>query len=176
MIKITAVAAAALGLAAASSAQTLFDSPSNIALRIGIAFPTDGDTRSFLNDPLNSLGLDYFVPRAIVPGANGETVISVDWLSKGITGNTANFVPVTINQRWYDNSTYTGLGDPRSYYSLGAGIAFVDINGSDTALALRGAYGYEFSTHLFAEAAFTYMGDTSGFNGTNFGINFGYRF
>jgi hypothetical protein len=176
MIKFTAVAAAAIGLAAASAAQTAFETPTNLALRLGIGFPTDDRTQNFLDDPLTGFGLDYFLQRGLISGANGEAVITIDWLTKGLKGNQGYFLPITINQRWYDNSKYSGLGDPRSYYSLGAGVAYADITGADSAIALRGAYGYEFSTNIFAEAAFTYLGDTSSFNGTNVAVYIGYRF
>lgn len=166
------VLAALGGLAAASSAQSL-ESPTNIAFRLGIAFPFDERTRDATGNLLD-VGADFFLNRSLIKGERTETFFSVDWLSKSGNGSKGNMFPILVNQRWYSPQT---MGDEnRTYFHAGLGVALMDIGHSETVLAGRFGGGMEFSRHLFGEANFLVTGDADGYRGTSIAFQVGYRF
>ncbi len=154
-----------------------FGNPTDLSVRVGAAFPLDKSTRSNMNDVLMGIGFDYFLPRALVPGANGESTISVDWLSKSIQGSGGNMFPIMLNQRWYNNEGYTGLGDRRTYFFAGIGLVVIDFGGSsNTSFGGRAGIGVEFGEHLFGEASLVLSDEHNGASATNVGLWLGYRF
>lgn len=167
-------------LAGASFAQVNnweFGNPTNIAVRGGIFLPLISDTRDILGNSAMGLGFDYFLPRAIIPGANGESSISVDWLAKNTMGKDVNMFPIMVNQRWYNNQGYEGLGDQRTYFFAGIGMAIISGNGSSkNVLAGRAGIGIEMSEHLFGEAAFLMSSEKNNLAATGLGVWIGYRF
>jgi hypothetical protein len=168
--------AALVGAAAMSHAQLNMQQPTNLAFRLGIGLPFDEETRDHIGSTLLGVGVDYFFERALIPSANGETYISIDWLARGSNGEHGNMFPIMLNQRWYamdDNPN----DDRRTYFFAGLGAAFMDIDESDTVLAGRVGLGAELGPNIFGEANLVLTGpDSGGFHGT--GINFyvGYRF
>lgn len=166
------ILAAMGGLAAASSAQSL-ESPTNLAIRLGIHFPFDENVRDASGNLVN-VGVDFFLQRSLLKGERTESYFSVDWLSKSGNGDKGNIFPILINQRWYSPQA-TG-DENRTYFHAGVGAALMDVGSSDTVLAARIGAGVEFSKHLFGEANFLITGDADGYRGTGIGLQLGYRF
>lgn len=167
---------ACLGIAAFSTAQLNFDDTSDLQLRLGYVFPFDDDTRNVTGDLLG-VGADYFLPGTLIPGANGESYVSLDWLAKSASGAKGNMFPIMINQRWYGGDVSPYTYGQRSYYFVGLGIAVIDIVTTDTVLAGRIGAGMEFGEHLFGEATFVISGEgNGGASATSGGLYIGYRF
>lgn len=165
------LALAALGLAAMGSAQTTFDEPTNVAFRLGFAYPIDDVTRDIVRNFIG-VGMDYFPNFSLLK--TGETTFSFDWLGKSGSGAKGNIFPIMVNQRWYQGDTKAG--DRRSYFFLGAGIAVIDVVSTGTVLAARGGYGFELGEKIFGEATFIYSGEAGGARATSVGFYLGYRF
>lgn len=173
MRNLTAVAVvAALGIAGAASAQqtrTLNLTPSGLSVRGGVVFPLDSNLRDVSNS-LIGLGVDYQLPTPLIKG--GETYLAFDYFAKKIAGEGGRVWPVTINQRVYANNN----GGRRTYYFLGAGVAFIDVNKAQTVLALRGGFGTELSDRIFAEVAGTVSEKGKDTSANAVGLYLGYRF
>lgn len=165
------IALAALGGAALASAQTV-TTPTNLALRLGVAYPIDNTTRDLVKNFIG-VGADYFFDRSLLEG--GETSLSFDWLGKSGSGSKGNIFPIMLNQRWYNANTM-GEDERRSYFFLGAGIAIVDVVSTKSVLAARGGYGMEFGEHLFGELNLIISDDAHGARANSAGIYIGYRF
>ncbi|AIE84960.1 hypothetical protein [Fimbriimonas ginsengisoli] len=174
MRKIYTVAAtiAAIGIAGVAAAQSPTQpdlTPVNITVRAGIALPLDSALTNVGNTLLD-LGVEYMIPTSLVKGS--ETFISLDYWTKGFNGN-GNVIPLMVNQRWYQ-----GGADvlKRRYFFLGAGVAFVDVNRSNTAIGIRGGIGQELGEHIVAEIA-GYLSDRAGGARANaITFSLGYRF
>lgn len=165
----TLIALAALGGAAFGSAQ--IGTPTNVAFRLGAAYPIDNTTRDTVKNFIG-VGFDYFFDRTLVPG--GETSLSVDWLGKSGSGAKGNAFPIMLNQRWYNQGSTED--DRKSYFFLGAGVAVVDVTSTKTVLAGRAGYGVLFGEHLFGEMNFVLSDDANGARATSLGFYLGYRF
>lgn len=165
------IALVALGGAAFSQAQAV-GTPTNIALRIGYAYPIDNTTRNLVRNFIG-VGFDYFLDRSLLEG--GETTVSVDWLGKSGSGAKGNIFPIMLNQRWY-NPNMTEEDSNRSYFFLGAGVAIIDVNSTKTVLAGRGGFGMEFGEHIFGELNIVISDDANGARANSAGIYLGYRF
>lgn len=174
-ILVLAVLASAAAMSHAQN-NSLLEPPSNVAFRLGFGFPFDEDSRDHIGDTLVGIGADFFLNRGLIPGANGESYISIDWLARGIDGEHGNMFPVMINQRWYAKDD--NLEDfRRTYFFAGLGVSFMDIDKADTVFAGRVGLGAEFGQNIFGEANFTLTGrDSSGFYGTGANFYIGYRF
>lgn len=159
---------AALGASAFSTAQIA--EPTNLSLRLGWAYPIDNATRDLTRN-LIGVGADYYFQRSLF--GNGDTTLSVDWLGKSGSGAKGNIFPIMLNQRWYND-----VSDDmrRTYFFLGAGVAVIDVNSTDTALAGRAGFGMELSEHIFGEATLIYSDAAAGARATSVGVYIGYRF
>jgi hypothetical protein len=169
MNKLIAVAAAA-SLSVGALAQ--FDTPVNLAFRIGYAYPLDSKTRDTVRNFIG-VGADYFFGKSLI-GQNGETTLSFDWLGKSGSGAKGNAFPIMLNQRWYGPAR-PGT-EQRTYAFLGLGVAIVDVVSTDTVLAARAGYGVELGPKIFAEGTFLFTDDASGARATSVGVYLGYRF
>lgn len=165
----TLIALAALGAAAFSSAQ--IGTPTNVAFRLGAAYPLDNTTRDSVKNFIG-VGIDYFLERSLVEG--GETSLSFDWLGKSGSGAKGNIFPIMLNQRWYNQGST--VDDRKSYFFVGAGVAIVDVTSTKTVLAGRAGYGVLFGEHLFGEMNFVLSDDANGARATSIGAYIGYRF
>ncbi len=165
----TLIALAVLGSATFASAQIA--TPTNLALRLGYAYPLDNATRDVVKNFIG-VGFDYFFDKSLLQG--GETYLSVDWLGKSGNGDKGNAFPIFINQRWYNPGSNEDQN--RSYFFLGAGIAVVDVTSTKTVLAGRAGFGTEFSEHLFGELNLILSDNANGARATSAGVYIGYRF
>lgn len=168
-----AAVVAALGIAGAASAQqtrTLNLTPSGISVRGGIVFPSDKALQD-VSKTLIGLGVDYQLPAPLIKG--GETFIAFDYYAHKIAGEGGHAWPITINQRIYTGGSEANR---RTYFFLGAGIAFIDVTNSDTAVAFRGGFGTEVSDRIFAEVAGTLTDKAGGSRANAVGLYVGYRF
>ena len=168
--------AALVGTAAVSHAQFNMETPTNLAVRLGIGLPFDEGTRDRIGSNLIGVGVDYFFDRSLIPSANGETYLSFDWLARGSNGEHGNMFPIMLNQRWYAPDDNTE--DYRQvYFFAGLGIAVLDIEESDTVFAGRVGLGAMFGRNLFGEANLVLTGaDEFGLHGTGINLYLGYRF
>ena len=167
----TLMALAALSAASFASAQQIA-TPTNLALRLGAAYPIDNTTRDNIRSFIG-VGFDYFFQNSLLPG--GETYVSGDWLGKTSSGDKGNIFPFMINQRWYNKGAELDYGR-KSYFFLGAGIAVVDVTSTKTVLAGRAGYGMEFGEHIFGELTFVISDDAHGARANSIGGYIGYRF
>lgn len=167
----TLIALAALSATALASAQTV-GTPTDIAFRLGAAYPIDETTRDSVRSFIG-VGVDYFLPRSLVAG--GETFLSFDWLGKSGSGSKGNAFPIMLNQRWY-NPNSSNEYNRGSYFHLGAGVAIVDVTSTKTVLGARAGYGVFFGESIFGEINFVYSDDANGARATSIGGYIGYRF
>jgi hypothetical protein len=162
---------AAFGIAGAAVAQRndadLY--PYGITLRGGVAVPIDKNLTNVAS-ALANIGVEYDLRTPLLK--NGETYLTFDYFFKGFGGNGGGSVmPIMINQRMY-----TSQLDYRSYFFFGIGAAFINVNGSGTALAARGGVGQELGPRTIAEIA-AYISDRAGgARATAITFNIGYRF
>lgn len=168
-------AAAAAAIATVGLAQSNIESPTNIAFRVGGAYPLDSDVRDIAKSFIG-LGVDVFLSRSILPGQNTESTISIDWLGKSSAGTKGNIFPVLLTQRWYSASEVDSIDNKRTYYFGGVGFAVVDLNSTKTVLALKGGLGYEFNKNIFAELSAMYAEPANKLRASNVAIHLGYRF
>ena len=162
--------------ASMSLAQTTIETPSNISVRLGWAYPLDSDTRAITGNLLG-VGFDYFLNRTLIPGANGETYISADWLGRSASGSKGNMFPLMLNQRWYSAPSMVGGADGnRTYYFVGAGAYVMDVTNTKTVFGARVGLGMELGEKLFAEANLSYTEAANFRRGSNIAIYIGYRF
>jgi len=155
---IAAATVAALGIAGAAAAQSPTQSdltPVNVTIRGGATIPLDSELTN-LGNTLLDLGVEYQLPESLF-GKLGETFVSLDYWGKGITFGQGSVVPLMLNQRWYVGGTQR----QRSYFFLGAGVAFVDVASSNSAVGLRGGIGQELGDHIIGEIA-GYISDRAG--------------
>lgn len=165
------ILAAGLGLAAMAGAQAQDITPTNLAIRAGVAYPLDNATRD-ITKTLIGAGVDYYFPVRYI--ADSDTFLSIDWLGRSGSGAKGNFFPIMLNQKWYSaNQTYFGT---RSYGFLGLGIAVVDVFTTKTTIAARFGFGLELGGSMFTEATFVFSDNAAGAKANNVGVYFGYRF
>lgn len=173
-----AASIAALGILGAASAQNN-NAPSDFALRAGIVFPIDNNLRSASN-LWYGVGVDYVFPNQVIRlGKDSETYVSVDWFGRSTSGQRGNVFPLALNQRFFTSVKSGGLEKyGRTYVTVGAGAAIIDVNGSSaTKWLFRGGMGVELSHHLSAEAILTISDKTAANVRANaVGVYFGYRF
>ena len=160
---------AALGMSVLSYAQN-FDQPTNIAVRLGYAYPIDPTTRDLVRGFIG-VGVDYFPQLTLLK--NAETSISFDWLGKSGSGAKGNVFPILLNQRFYNNSE---TGEKKSWFFFGAGVAVVDIVSTKTVWAARVGYGFMLGENLFGEIPFLYTDSAGSARATSLGFYLGYRF
>lgn len=170
-MKVLGMTVLALGLAAVSNAQPREDvTPTNIGLRVGVAYPLNDTTRN-LTKTLIGVGADVYFTQEWIKGS--QTFVSIDWLGKSGSGAKGNIWPVMINQRWYAKN---GIEGKRGYFHVGAGIAFVDITSSRSTIAGRLGFGLELGPNIFSEANFVISDNANGAKADSVGIYIGYRF
>jgi len=165
----TVAAFGIVGVAAAQSSNSPDLTPTGVTVRLGASIPLDSSLTN-LGNTLLDFGAEYTIPTPLIKG--GETFLSVDYWGRNLNFGQGSVVPLFINQRWYTGSTET----KRTYFFLGAGIDFIDVVSSNTALGLRGGFGEELGEHIIAEVA-GYISDRAGgarANAVTFSI--GYRF
>lgn len=173
-MKRIAVVAGLAAFASLGLAQSI-DTPTNIALRVGYAYPLDNQTRDLVKGFLGA-GVDIFLTKSLLPGERTETAISLDWLGKSSSGSKGNVFPLLVTQRWYTDSAANAIGLGRYYYLGGVGVAVVDVTSTKTVLALKAGLGFEINNNIFAEASFLYTEKANNARGTNLGFHLGYRF
>ncbi|MBS1709804.1 MAG: hypothetical protein JSS65_13915 [Armatimonadetes bacterium] len=164
------LALAAIGLAAVSNAQ--WSTPTNLGVRIGWVYPIDSGLRDVAPTYLGA-GVDYYPDFQLLKG-NGETYLSFDWIGKSGSGAKGNLFPILLNHKFY--GTQTDKNQPRSYFSLGAGVAIVDVTSTNTVLAAKVGVGRELNENLFLEGNLFYTDSSAGVHGTSLGFYLGYRF
>lgn len=146
----------ALGLSAtlvASPALAQESRPLGLALRAGLFWPTNSNTRNMEGDTWFSLGAEYKIRdlslATMDTGMPAALTLSLDYQGKG------NFrhVPVLVNYVARNNQVF---------YSVGLGVGFTRVpivGGTDdkTRLAYQLGIGYDFqqgSTPVFVEAKY----------------------
>ena len=176
MRNVLTIAAAALGVATASTAFGQTQDPEalvpvNVSVRLGIGLPIDDNLRDLSSTFLN-FGAEYRLDNSLLRG--GATYFAVD-LFKGNTNDDGYVIPLTINQRFY----LRNIGDGRRTYAFGGiGVGFVKGNDSwDSNFAVRGGLGAELGDRIFAEGALmlTNAGDNR-VHGNLISFSIGYRF
>lgn len=167
-------AAAAAAIVTTGLAQ-VGETPTNIAFRIGGAYPLDSDVRDSVKSFIG-VGVDVFLSRPLLPGKNTESAVSIDWLGKSSAGTKGNVFPVLLTQRWYTGSNAAVEEANRSYYFGGIGFAVVDLNSTKTVVALKAGLGYELNRNIFAELSAIYAEPANKLRASNIGLHLGYRF
>ncbi len=161
-------------LAALCTAATLsfaqVEAPSNLTFRLGFVLPIDSSLRDAAKSFIG-VGLDFYPNFTLVKGS--ESVLSLDWIGKSGSGSKGNIFPIMFNQKF--NS---GSGDvkSKSYFFVGAGVAFIDVTSQSTVLAARLGFGAELGSHLIGETALYYSDAVDGVHITSLGFYLGYRF
>ena len=174
MRNVLTIAAAALGVAAATtaSAQTQDQDaliPVNITFRLGVGLPIDDSLRD-LSSTFFNLGIEYKIDNSLL--RSGETFFALDFF-KGDRRDEGYVIPLTINQRFYTRQINDGR---RTYAFLGAGIAFIKGDDWDQAFAVRGGLGAELGERIVAEGALTITDKAKGISGNLISFSIGYRF
>lgn len=164
------LALAAIGLAAVSTAQ--WNTPTNISFRIGWVYPIDSGLRDVAPNYIGA-GVDYYPDFQLLKG-NGETFISFDWIGKSGSGEKGNLFPILLNHKFY--AAGSTPNEPRSYFTLGAGVAIVDVTSTNTVLGAKIGAGRELNQNLFFEGNLFYTDSSGGVHGTSLGFYLGYRF
>jgi len=162
--------AAAFGASAISFAQNTDYTPTNLAFRLGFAYPLNDVTRD-LAKRFIGVGADYYFQTQFIRGST--TYLSIDWLGKSGSGAKGNLFPIMLNQKFYGQAAE---GSSRSYGFFGVGVAVVDITSTKTVVAGRLGFGIDMGPNIFAEAAFTITDNASGAKGDNVGLWIGYHF
>lgn len=163
--------AVALGTAAISFAQNTDYTPTNLAFRLGFAYPLNDVTRD-LAKRFIGVGADYYFRTQFIKGST--TYLSIDWLGKSGNGAKGNVFPIMFNQKFYGSRQEEGKTN--SYGFFGIGVAVVDITSTKTVVAGRIGFGLDIGPNIFAEAAFTITDNASGAKGDNVGLWIGYHF
>lgn len=167
---------AAFGIAGVASAQqggpTADLTPYNVTVRGGVAIPLDSRLTD-VGRTLIDLGVEYQLNNSLLK--TGETFFSLDYLATNLRFQHGSVIPFMINQRFYLSQP---VGDDyrRNYWFIGAGVSFIDISSSDTAIGLRGGFGAELSEHVVAELAGYISDRASGVRANAVTISLGYRF
>ena len=162
---------ASLGLAGVAYAQDI-GNPVNVAFRLGFGYPIDDVTRAQVGNMIG-FGGDYFFEKSLL--GNTETYLSIDWLGKSLSGAKGNMFPLALNLRWYIGGDYYSAN--RTYFHLGAGVAIIDIFGTDSVAMVRSGIGVELGEHIFMEANFVYSDQgQGGVRATSGGLYLGYRY
>ena len=162
---------ASLGLAGMATAQDI-GNPVNVAFRLGFGYPIDNVTRAETGN-LIGFGIDYFFEKSLL--GNTETYLSFDWLGKSASGGKGNMFPLAINLRWYIGGDYFSAN--RTFFTLGAGVAIIDIFGTDSVTMVRSGLGVELGEHIFIETVFVYSDQgQGGVRATSAGLYLGYRY
>lgn len=170
MTKFLALAAAVSAVAPAF-AQLEDTYPSGVGIRAGYAYPLDDGVRDRWRH-LIGVGVDYTLPRSLLPG--GETYVTVDWLGGSGSGANGNLFPVMLNQRFRPQGR-DGLPG-KTYGFIGAGVVFIDFNGSGSTIAGRGGIGVDLGENIFSEVAVVLSDAVRRTRANSVGIYVGYRF
>ena len=161
-------------------AQAPTQQPQYFTVRVGAAFALDSKL-SNLSSTYFGLGADYTFSRQWFK--NGETFLSIDWLTNMSGGHTRfNWFPICINERLFTNSSSnvgTNVGNNgQTYFFVGLGGAYFD-NIQQFGFGGRAGVGYQFAGNFVAEAAFTATVPTRQPNrvtGDSLGLYIGYKF
>lgn len=140
--------------------------PMNLSVKAGLMFPSSSEARDEASNFLQ-LGLEYKLsdlnPTTTSPDYRAYMSLAFDYFS----GGDFSIAPLQLN--------YVGARN-EWYYTAGAGVAFADINGSDTLFSWSLGIGYNFQqgkSPTFVEAK--YFGtDQSEANGISVAV--GVRF
>ena len=175
MRNVLTIAAAALGVATATTAHAQTQDPDalipvNVSVRLGVALPLDDNLRE-ISSTLLAFGLEYKIDNSLF--RSGETYFALD-LFKGDTSDNGYIIPFTLNQRFYLRQLGEGR---RTYGFVGAGVSFQ--KGTEhwgQAIAGRAGVGAELGDRIYLESALTITNKTKGSSGNNIGFYLGYRF
>jgi hypothetical protein len=165
----------AAALAASSLSMAQLETPTNLGVRLGFAYPIDASTRDMIPNFLGA-GLDIYLTKSLLPGKNTESSLSLDWFGKSGSGTKGNMFPLLVNQRWYFGDMSAVAGDGRNYYFGGLGVAIMDITTTKTVFAARVGLGREFNANIFGEATLYYTEPAEKLRGSSLGFHIGYRF
>ncbi len=163
--------ALALATTAISFAQNTDYTPTNLAFRLGFAYPLNDTTRD-LSKRFIGVGADYYFPTQFIRGS--QTYLSIDWLGKSGNGAKGNVFPIMLNQKFYGRNQEEGRAN--SYGFFGIGIAVVDVTSTKTVVGGRVGFGVDLGPNIFVEAAFTITDNANGAKGDNVGLWLGYHF
>jgi hypothetical protein len=162
-----ATALIAFGVAGSASAQSDAPSPPiGLALRLGLFFPTDGNTTSAVGSTWFGFGAEYRLFRVDPTSDLHPTItLSTDYFSR----DSIDEVPIMLNYRIHKDSVFA---------SVGAGISFDHTpgNSSSSHFGYQVGIGYDLPVTgipAFLEAKF-WGNDNSNYNGV--GVYAGVRF
>jgi hypothetical protein len=174
------VKAAALLAAVGSGATTAFAQGAGegapeydfrgFTVRGGVVIPI-GSNLGDLATTLIGIGAELQLPRPLFN--RGDSYLSADLFFRNFSGENGTVWPIALNHRMYlDAAT-----DRRSYFFVGVGVAFINVDDSGTRIMARGGLGTELSERLIAEATLTLSDATDrGVRANSIGIYLGYRF
>lgn len=177
MRNVLTIAAAALGVATASSAYGQTQDPDalipvNVTVRLGVSLPLDNDLRD-TGSVFANFGAEYRIDHSLL--RNGDTYFALDFF-KSNRHDYGYVIPLTLNQRFYTRSLADGR---RTYLFGGAGVAWVKGQSDwDATFAVRGGIGAELGDRIIAEGALvlTTSGSNSDVHGNLLSFSIGYRF
>lgn len=168
-----AALSAIVGGAAIASAQTarpLDFIPYGMTIRGGVAVPLDSSLTN-LDNVLINIGLEYQLPQSLF--RSGESYFSLDFWTASLDFTKGSIFPLMINHREYMTGDIWGQ---RTYWFAGAGVAFIDVVSSTTAVAARLGVGKELGERIIFEGAVTITDRQSGVRANALTFNLGYRF
>ncbi len=164
--------AGVLALASIGTAADTFQDPTGLGVRLGWVYPIDSVARNAVRNFIG-FGVDADLSGGLVE--NAVSNFSIDWLAKSASGAKGNIFILSFNQKFYRGEMLES-GGGRNYFSMGAGVAVVDINRTDTVWAIRATAGQEFTASIFGEITFVYSDVGGGARATSLGAYIGYRF
>ena len=106
--------ALALATTAISFAQNTDYTPTNLAFRLGFAYPLNDTTRD-LSKRFIGVGADYYFPTQFIRGS--QTYLSIDWLGKSGNGAKGNVFPIMLNQKFYGRNQEEGRANSYGFFS-----------------------------------------------------------
>jgi hypothetical protein len=159
-----------LAMAGLVSAQNRDLTPTDLAVRLGGAYVIDDTTRDLTKSVMIGIGVDYFFPTQLIPGA--ETYLSVDWFGKSASGAKGNFFPLMLNARYYSK----GEAGRRSYGFVGLGAVILDVTSTRTTIAGRLGVGVEVGPSIFTEASWLFSDKADRAKADSITFHVGYRF
>ncbi len=137
MKKLTMIAAAILVAGSAFAADSKL---SGLNLRLGLFYPTDGDTRDFTSDTWFGGGVDYKIRDMQFGGGSMVSYalgLSLDYFEK----DDVRVMPLLV--------TLTGTQNQGIYWLVGAGVSFNRVPGeNETKFAYALGLGYEFKSGM----------------------------
>jgi hypothetical protein len=151
--------------------------PSFFTGRLGVLLPVDSNLRD-LSRTFIGLGIDYTFSNQWVP--NGETFVSIDWITRTTGGGRFNLFPLCLNERIYLTQRSNGRNlvgtQGQAYAFLGVGATLFDFNSSTFRFGGRAGLGTSISNNVLAELALYLSTADSGIRANALGLYIGYKF